>query len=31
ESVGSAVLDAATAEYLYEKSSARGVGEEVGL
>ncbi|WP_367996376.1 ornithine cyclodeaminase family protein [Haloferax volcanii] len=31
ESVGSAVLDAATAEYLYEKSNARGVGEEVGL
>ncbi|KAB1192958.1 ornithine cyclodeaminase family protein [Haloferax sp. MBLA0076] len=31
ESVGSAVLDAATAEYLYEKARERGVGEDVGL
>ncbi|KAB1187205.1 MULTISPECIES: ornithine cyclodeaminase family protein [Haloferax] len=31
ESVGSAVLDAATAEYLYEKARARGIGEDVGL
>jgi alanine dehydrogenase len=31
ESVGSAVLDAATAEYLYEKAHERNVGEDVGL
>jgi alanine dehydrogenase len=31
ESVGSAVLDAAAAEYLYEKAQARTVGEEFGL
>ncbi|AFK20608.1 ornithine cyclodeaminase family protein [Haloferax mediterranei ATCC 33500] len=31
ESVGSAVLDAATAEYLYEKSIENGVGEDVEL
>ncbi|WP_410766214.1 ornithine cyclodeaminase family protein [Haloferax sp. DFSO60] len=31
ESVGSAVLDAATAQYLYEKARERNVGEDVGL
>ncbi|WP_396611222.1 ornithine cyclodeaminase family protein [Haloferax sp. S1W] len=31
ESVGSAVLDAATAEYLYEKAQEREIGEDVGL
>ncbi|MFC7205188.1 ornithine cyclodeaminase family protein [Haloferax namakaokahaiae] len=31
ESVGSAVLDAATAQYLYEKAKERNVGEDVGL
>ncbi|ELZ76881.1 ornithine cyclodeaminase [Haloferax larsenii JCM 13917] len=31
ESVGSAVLDAATAEYLYNKAQERDVGEDIGL
>lgn len=31
ESVGSAVLDAAASEYIYEKAKTRGVGEDVGL
>ncbi|WP_416838075.1 ornithine cyclodeaminase family protein [Haloferax sp. DFSO52] len=31
ESVGSAVLDAAAAEYFYVKAEERGVGEDIGL